>query len=244
MDAFDLALAESSEQGSQMWIDIRAGRFTASGFHNLTAPGYRDMTEAELAARPKSGPGSRVKFIEDETILADSAEKYIRQKVAEVLTGIAPIDTYSHAKAWGEENEPIAAEYFANLTGIELIKTAFIPYGDNAGCSPDRLIGNVSGLEIKCPFNSENQIKYLELTDQWDLKRFFPEYYWQIACCMRWTDRKHWNFVAFDPRMKQDKHKIKHIEINYGESLAKDFTIIDVKLDKAVKKMNEIIATL
>ena len=241
MDEFDKALAEAYDQKSDEWHDIRAGRFTASTMYKILSPGYRKMNSEELKARPKTGEGSKTTYIEDISILSDDAKKYVLAKVAEILTGRSKIKTYSHAAAWGEECEPLAADFFASRKEVELTQVGFIPFGNHAGCSPDRLIGDDEGLEIKCPFESTNQVNYLMLTDQWDLKRCYPEYYYQIMTCLLFTNRKKWHFITFDPRMKEDKHKMTHIEVKPDE---KDYDLIIKKLELAVKEELEIVKLL
>lgn len=213
MDSFELALSEQAEQGSQMWHNIRAGRFTSSENHRLMKSGYREMTEAELKARPKSGPGSKSKFIEDVSVIADDTKTYIMEKVAETLTGEPKNEVFSHATSWGDTWEPFAAEYFTKVTGLQCEILGFVPWGDHAGGSVDRIIGSDEFLEIKCPYNSKNQVDYLMLTDQYDLKRCYPEYYWQIVCNVLFTKRTTAHFVTFDPRMKDEKHKMTHLQV-------------------------------
>jgi len=87
MDNFEKELAQASEQGSQIWHDIRCGRFTSSEMHRLIKSGTRLMTAEELKNRPKTGPGSHAKLTEDPNKFSDDGQTYIEEKVAEVLTG-------------------------------------------------------------------------------------------------------------------------------------------------------------
>lgn len=233
-DAFDDELAAVSEQGSQNWFDIRAGRFTASEFHRLMKSGTREMTEAELKARPKTGKGSKSKLIEDPSCISDDTMTYIYQKVAETLTGQAGNEFFSHATQWGDDLEPVAAEAYAERFKCEFDILSFVPYGDHAGGSPDRKIkGTNKIIEIKCPFNSENQVKYLMLTDQWDLKREYPQYYWQCQCNILFTGADSCDFVAYDHRMIDPKHQMVVIEI---KPVAEDLERIGIKLGAAIKE--------
>lgn len=240
MDAFDLALAEASEQGSQMWTDIRAGRFTASEMHRLIKSGTRPMTPAELKLLPK---GSKKKMTEDPKCLSPDTKTYIEEKVAETLTGIAKNKVFSYATQHGEDMEPIAADEFAKFRGgLEYEILSFVPYGDHAGGSPDRKIkGKNEIVEIKCPYNSANQVKYLMLTDQYDLKNDFPEYYWQCMSNILFTKADVCHFVTFDHRMKEDKHKIVHIEI---KPVIEHLELIGLKLGTAIKEKEALLNLL
>src|SRR5688572_19608510 len=161
MDAFELAISQQSEQGSPAWHNIRCGRFTSSEIFRLIKNGERLMTDVELKARPKSGPGSKARYVEDPTKFSDDGETYIYQKVAETLTGEVRETPYSHATAHGSDMEPLAAQYFIEKTGYTHEIVSFVPVGDHAGGSPDRYVNGDEILEIKCPFDSTNQVKYL-----------------------------------------------------------------------------------
>jgi hypothetical protein len=212
MDEFDKALASASEQGSDRWFDIRVGRFTSSEFYKLIQPGKRPMTAEELAARPKSGVGSKVQFIDDHSRLSDGGETYIYQKVSEVLTGQSRQEIFSYALDWGQTWEPVAAEHYEKVYGVTTEPISFVPWGDHFGGSPDRIVGDEL-IEIKCPHEPANQVKYLMYTDANDLKMNHADYYWQIMCNLLWTGKKAANFVTFDPRFKDDKHKMSRIKI-------------------------------
>lgn len=242
MDDFDLALAQTAEQGSPIWHDIRAGRFTSSEIHRLIKSGTRLMTAEELKNRPKSGPGSSAKLTEDPSKFSPDGVTYIEEKVAEVLTGECEPNAWSHATAWGDDWEPVAAEYYANKFKVEFEIIAFQPFGEHAGGSPDRKIKGVkAGLEIKCPHRSKNQIGYLQLVDQWDLKRANPDYYWQCMSNLLFMDWDAIYFCGFDPRMKEEKHKLSRIVIEPVES---EFDIITKKIEAAVKEKLEILHSL
>jgi hypothetical protein len=125
-------------QGSEEWDQIRCGRFTASEIHRIMSPSKREMTESELKARPKSGPGSSVKLIYDHDSLSDSAMTYVKQKVAETLTGRIKSQSYAFPLVYGKETEAEAVEYFETNTGLKCEEIGFCPYTDHAGGSPDR----------------------------------------------------------------------------------------------------------
>lgn len=201
------------EQGTPEWDQVRIGRFTASEIYRLMEPAKRDMTEAELKARPKTGKGSSAKLIYDYEKLSDAALTYITEKVAEVLTGQARQQGYAFPIVWGIEHEDEAVEYFVKAKGLSAEKVGFFKYTDHAGGSPDRMVEGNAILEIKCPHDSVNQIKYLMLTDQYDVRREYFQYWCQCQANMLFTDRELCHFCTYDPRMKEDKHKLTHIEI-------------------------------
>lgn len=219
MDALDYALAE---QRSQVWYDIRLGRFTSSEIYKLMQSG-----------RGKDQPFSQTGLT------------YINTKVGEHLTGVKVENPYSAALVYGEEMESQAIEYFKQVTGFDVLPAEFAPFTDHSGGSPDGYIidgdKKVAGLEIKCPFNSANQVEYLFLNDQHDLKAEYPQYYWQVMSAMMFTKIPQWYFATYDPRMKDVKHKMKIIEVFADYNDQKELAD---KLDKAIELKLNLIKSL
>jgi hypothetical protein len=230
------------DQGTPEWFNMRLGRFTSSEMYKLLTPAKRDMTDAELAARPRKGPGSRTKQILDYSVMSDGAFTYIEEKVAEVLTGETEDDVYAFAKEYGKEMEPVAAEYFQEVTGLTVEPAPFIPWGDHAGGSPDRHIPVIkSGLEIKCPLKSTKQVKYLQLTDQYDLLNHFPQFYWQCMSNLLFTGWEKWYFITYCPKMKEAKHKMVQIQVL---PRADHFDLLTTKIARAIEEKLKLIKLL
>lgn len=229
------------EQGTPEWDQIRIGRFTASEIYRLMEPAKREMTEAELKARPKSGKGSSAKLVNDYSSLSDAALTYINEKVAEALTGQNKSQGYAFPLVWGAEHEEEAAEAFAIRTGFTVEKVGFFTYTDHAGGSPDRFVNENDILEIKCPYESVNQIKYLMLTDQYDVRREYFAYWVQCQANMLFTERSLCHFCTWDPRMKEEKHKLTHIEIKAD---AEFHDLIRQKIVQATKEKLQLIQLL
>jgi len=59
---------------------IRIGAFSSSQIFRLIGAGKRAMNEKELAARPKSGTGSKTTQVEDIEVLSDTALTYLAEK--------------------------------------------------------------------------------------------------------------------------------------------------------------------
>lgn len=233
------------DQNSEEWENIRAGRFTSSEMWKLMEFGKRQMTEAELKARPKEGKGSKTTLVPDPSSLSERGMSYIYQKVAEVLTGRPKPPAYAYPLVYGKEQEPFAVEYFEQQTGLTCTEVGFQPYTDHAGGSPDRLIGDDSGLEVKCPFQSENQVQYLMLNDVYDLKRNHPDYYWQCVSLMLFTNRPIWHFATFDGRMQVPQHKMTHLVITTDSQMVRDdMELIPIAITAAVKKKLELLQML
>lgn len=221
-------------QGSDEWDKVRLGRFTSSEIYKIMECGKRPMTKDELAARPKSGKGSKTTQVPDPSQMSATGLKYIRQKVWETLTGQPLPGPYAYPLVWGKDQEPFAVQEFEKRTGIVTEPTGFQPYTDHAGGSPDRLIGKDAGLEIKCP-SSDAQVDYLMFTDHYDIKNNKPEYYWQCVSLMLFTGRKTWHFCTYDPRMVEDKHKLTHLVIEW-DKVEEDIDHLTKAIEGAVKE--------
>lgn len=161
------------DQRSPEWFAIRSGKVTASRI-------------ADLTAKTKSG-------------YAASRANYMAQLVCERLTGLPQESFTNSAMQWGTDQEPIARAEYEALQGVFVDEIGFAshPTIENAGASPDGLVGEDGLIEIKCP-NTATHIETL-LSGEPDTK-YVKQMQWQMAC----TGRKWCDFVSFDPRMPEN----------------------------------------
>ena len=160
------------EQRSTEWFQARLGKVTASRV-------------ADVMAKTKTG-------------YSTSRENYMAQLALELLTG-KPTEGYANAAMqWGIEQEPNARAVYEAKTGQMVQEVGFIvhPTIEQAGASPDGLIGDDGMIEIKCP-ESKTVIEFLlsgKIAD-----KYYKQMQWQMACCNRkWTD-----YTVYDPRMPE-----------------------------------------
>lgn len=150
------------EQGSQEWLEARAGSLGASQV-------------ADALARTKTGWGA-------------SRKNLHAQLVVERITG-RPTEGYcSPAMQWGKDNEAQArAMYcFASGNAVHEIGLARHPSIEGTHASPDGLIDPEGCLEIKCP-NSATHIE--TLTGSPIADRYIKQMQWQMEICDRqWCD--------------------------------------------------------
>ena len=202
-------------QGSPEWHQARLGKVTASRI-------------SDVAAKIKTGWGA-------------SRAKYMGELIAESLTHEPTPSYINAAMQHGTDTEPQAAAAYAFYTDAELELVGFVdhPKIDQAGCSPDRLIGKDGLVEIKCPQTSTHIDTLLGSSIP---KKYIDQMQWQMAC----TKRKWCDFVSFDPRMppetqlfiqrvERDKERIKDLEEIVVDFLAEMNETIDrlTKLEKA-----------
>lgn len=98
------------------------------------------------------------------------------------------------ATTYGTGNEPGALIDFRLETGEDVQEVGFITREDWAGCSPDGLIGDDAGLEIKCPFGKRKDESpvFKSIIEQ-------PHYYAQVQFSLWVTGRKRWAFYQWAP---------------------------------------------
>lgn len=201
------------------WFAQRRGKFTASEFHRLMA--YPDKSDF-----PKG------------------AETYVLEKITEELTEVDNVELNTPAMQWGLDHEEDAVLRFIQETGFEVHKYGekqeFISYKDYAGGTPDGLIYDSMGIEIKCP-NSDTHLKYSLIHTQAEFKKICKAYYWQIQGCMLITGRKRWYFVSYDPRFLHAENQIKILLIDYDIADVED---LKRRLEQANALKKEIIQGL
>jgi len=154
-----------------------------------------------------------------------SAEKYIDQLVFERITGMP---TEFHLSEWmirGTELEPEARDMYTLMTGNEVQEVGFCLHDTlQAGCSPDGLVGEEGGLEIKVPM-PETHEKYRIAGEK--SGNAPGRYYAQIQGNLWITQRKWWDFLSYNPdggehsfflvRVQRDEKFINYLEENVGE---------------------------
>lgn len=202
----------------QWWID-RCGKATAS-------------RAFDIVARKKGKKGEIGDYLA-------KRQNYLEEKVAERITGknrdrkkIASLD---HRL----DLEPDARAYYEFERDVQIQLVGFVdhPRIPMAGCSPDGLVGEEGGIEIKC-CDAEGHI---EIVSEEYIK---PEYWYQIHFNMACTERLWWDFVAFNPDMPPDGRLfVKRVErdeeiIAWIEQNVIDFNAeVDRKVEEALAAM-------
>jgi hypothetical protein len=158
------------EQGSEAWHELKLGRFSGTRLGNI-----------------QSGKSTA------------SYQNTIAEVAAEIITQ-SKEDSYVNADMErGIDLEPEAAKEYELITGYSIKEVGFIePENDLAewtGISPDRLVEDNGGLEIKCPkVNTHfNYIKAGKLPNT---------YKWQVQGALWVTKLEWWDFMSYYPKLK------------------------------------------
>lgn len=160
------------KQGSDAWREARCGVVTASNFRAILTRGSGKTRMA-----------------------------YMRRLIEETLTGrVAETSFHSEAMSRGVDLEPCARRAYQTLTGhaVREIGLAYLDESRRVAASPDGLVGEEGGLEIKCPLPHTHE-KYL-------CEGCVPNAYIPQVQGNLWvTGRKWWDFVSFAPEFNEKK---------------------------------------
>ena len=161
------------EQGSDEWLQLRAGRIGGTSCAALLVNGR------------------------DETGLGAGAKTLVYKKAAEHITG--PEESYiNDAMARGIALEPVARRRYEDKEFTTVVEVGYISRGQFLGVSPDGVIGIQGrhkirgGIEIKCP-GPDEFVRYM------DTRVIKKEYYYQCQWAMYLTGAAWWDFVYFHP---------------------------------------------
>lgn len=155
------------QQGSQEWLELRLGIPTASEFNALISPTWK--------VREGEGP---------HTYLCRKIVEKVCRHIDEDFGG-------NFAVEQGSILEGEAIPWFEFAHDVAIDRVGFCTTDDGrAGCSPDGLIGEDGGIEVKCPL-PHTHLKYL-------LAGTLPaDYAAQVHGSMYVTGRKWWKFVSY-----------------------------------------------
>jgi hypothetical protein len=211
---------KSSEDIRAEWLLQRRGKFTASAFSRLTAYPSKDE-------------------------LSEGAKTYATEKAVELITIMNDAERYvSASMQWGIDNELKAVEAFTRKTGLPVSFTGdnqkLLTLGDDIGGTPDGLIDNDSGVEIKCPI-ATTHFKYLGIKNNADLKKESPEYYWQIMGLMMLSGAKNWHFVSYNPLYINPVHQLHIVLIERDEA---DISFLQIRLSMAIAYRNYLLSKI
>ena len=160
------------EQGSEEWFKHRCGVPSASRFKDI-------MTEPRAKKDKEAG------------VLSDTAESYMCELLAQLLTGNVR-NISAKSLEWGNTEEPKALADYSFDCKEEVKPVGFILRDDRlVGCSPDGLVGTSGGVEIKSPENPAIHIKTLIRNEM--PKEHMP----QVQGGLWLAEREWWDFASF-----------------------------------------------
>lgn len=153
-------------QNTFEWLQARAGIATASEFDQLLTPEFKVRT-------------------------GDMPKTYLARKLTEKWFGGPVAGACVLDMEIGKVLEEEALPFYELETGETITRVGFITTDDStAGASPDGLIGDYSGIEIKCPL-ATTHMRYL-------IDGGLPkDYRAQVFGSMFVTGRDQWKFMSY-----------------------------------------------
>jgi hypothetical protein len=189
------------DQGSPEWFAARAGLPTASMFKTVMAVG------------PKGGKSA-------------TRVDYLNKLAGELLTG-QPMENYVSADMErGKLMEDEARDLYAFMNSVEPQRVGFIKSG-NKGASPDSLIGDKGGLEIK---SAAAHIQIERLLDG----GLPSEHKAQVQGNLWVCEREWWDFASYCPKLPLFVVRVQRDE-DYIKSLALGVELFNVELKQTVE---------
>lgn len=206
--AFKVKLRFDLEQGSVDWSLARAGKITASELCSLVS----DTGKIRAGDMPKT---------------------YLHKKVAEAWLGgpLASLNVWDMEQ--GSLLEQFARPAFTLETGLEVKQIGLIESDDGKFvCSPDGIIGDDCGLEIKSP-RVETHIGYV-------LENIVPpQYVMQIQGSLYLSGFPRWFFFSFCRRMPPLILEVKPDE-KIQEAISEAVELFLERFDDALDKLTKL----
>lgn len=197
------------EQGSVDWLILRSGKVTASEMDALISP----------LGEPRKGEGVKT---------------YMIQKLCEAWIG-GPLPSLQGVfdMEQGKILEDFARPAFTLETGLAVTKCGFVTgHDERLGCSPDGMVGERAGLELKCPA-MPNHVRYL-------LDGKLPkDYVAQVQGSMYVTGLNEWYFCSFRRNFPPLVLKVERDE-EFQKNLVEAVDAFWVMFDKAMVRLIDI----
>lgn len=204
-------------QGEAEWLQARMGRVTASRVVDAVSFLKRgDKQGQESAARAA----------------------YKAELVSEILSGSCADHYVSSYMERGTEMEPEARAFYELRQNVLVEAVGFVihPVIERAGASPDGLVGEDGGLEIKCP-KTETHLAYM-LAGKLPLE-YEPQVMWSMAC----TGREWWDFASYDDRLPE-RHRVFIIRVYRDDQriaeLEAGVVMFLKEVDEMIARLNEL----
>ena len=161
-----------------------------------------------------------------EFTLSVGAKTYAEEKAMELLFGedeYEPQLTTLDIKR-GNERESGACADLAMRIDTDLFYTGdnqqFIPWGNNAGATPDGRIGSIDGVtfDVKSPKRANHLSNILTVTDNESLLRAYPIYYWQQQCQIAAAEQDYGYWVSYNPVAHNPRARLHVVRIDRNQA--------------------------
>ena len=191
------------EQRTAEWYEVRLGRITASAASRIVTATGKPST---------------------------SQDALVNELAHEVITQSMDWTDPTPAMQRGIDLEPRACAMYEFSSGNDVDHVGFCAHDEMMiGCSPDGLIGDDGGLEIKCPL-AHNHIGYF--LDEKCPSKYYP----QVQFSMFVTGRSWWDFMSFHPDYPELIVRVNRDD-DFITTLEKEVAKVLEKCDNCVRKI-------
>lgn len=148
-------------------------------------------------------------------------ETYINEMMSEYYSSKDKEQFSSKDTERGNELEPIARQVYEFERDVEVQTVGFIKRDEFVGCSPDGLVAEDGGTEIKC-LDDKNYFRYLRFGED----EISSDYLWQIQMNLLITGRKWWDLIIYNPNFKKSMLVYRILpDLDKFEKLEKGFVV-------------------
>jgi putative phage-type endonuclease len=183
--------------------------------HNVeqASPAWFELRKGKMTASHAQAIGSNGKWLK--TYIWELMSEYFSTQQKEHFSNV-------HTER-GVELEPQAREIYELMNDCTVEQVGFIEYDEFCWCSPDGLVSEDGGTEIKC----QDDKKHFNLC-LYGESEIDSGYIWQIQMNLWITGRKWWDFISYNPNYKKsifvhrvyrDEEKIKKLQEWYTEGI-------------------------
>jgi len=195
------------KQGSHEWLQARAGLISASNFSKIITSTGKKST---------------------------SATAYLWEVVNGRITGEAEATYKSSSMERGNELEGAARDYYdmfhSTNKKVEEVGLIYLDGNKTISASPDGLVNDDKGLEIKCPMGATH-CKYL-------MDNKLPAAYIQQVQGSMWvTGASRWGFMSFHPAHDRQLFLTVERDDYFIELLSEAVLEFDKKVNETINKI-------
>ena len=195
------------EQGSPEWFALRMGRVTGSSVAEMLVDAINEEGKLLLEEPKRLLKNQRARKEPDLAEIARLTDQIteierkhfdfgagawslIYQLAGEIVTGETPAEFGNYWTERGKNEEVNAIEAYMEETFHQANRVGFISWGKYAGCSPDFMVDERRGGEVKC-LSAREHFRYCHT------RRIEKEYMAQVQWCLFVTGFEVWDYVHY-----------------------------------------------